>query len=117
MLNVKMAPEAEKALADHDWPGNVRELSNVLERSLSSMEGKTIEREHLPFYIRRESLSAQTTEYASIRVTRARAEKSAILRALEETANNKTRAAELLGIHRTLLYKKMKKHTIAVRPE
>ena len=117
MLNVKMAPEAEKSLADHGWPGNVRELSNVLERSLSSMEGNTIEREHLPFYIRRESLSAQTTEYASIRVTQARAEKSAILRALEETANNKTRAAELLGIHRTLLYKKMKKHAIAVRPD
>ena len=117
MLNVKMAPEAEKALADYDWPGNVRELSNVLERSLSSIEGDTIEREHLPFYVRRESVSSQTTEYASIRVTQAKAEKSAILRALEETANNKTRAAELLGIHRTLLYKKMKKHAIAVRPD
>ena len=115
MPNVKMAPDAERALADYDWPGNVRELSNVLERALSSIEGDTIEPEHLPFYVRRESLSAQATEYASIRVTQAKAEKSAILRALDETANNKTRAAELLGIHRTLLYKKMKKHAIAVR--
>jgi PAS domain S-box-containing protein len=115
MLNVKMAPDAERALADYDWPGNVRELSNVLERALSSIEGDTIEPEHLPFYVRRESLSAQATEYTSIRATQAKAEKSAILRALEETANNKTRAAELLGIHRTLLYKKMKKHAIAVR--
>ncbi len=115
MLNVKMAPDAERALADYDWPGNVRELSNVLERALSSIEGDTIEPEHLPFYVRRESLSAQATKYTSIRATQAKAEKSAILRALEETANNKTRAAELLGIHRTLLYKKMKKHAIAVR--
>ena len=117
MPNVKMAPNAQKALADYDWPGNVRELSNVLERALSSIEGDTIEPEHLPFYVRRESLSAKATKYASIRVTQAKAEKSAILRALEETANNKTRAAELLGIHRTLLYKKMRKHAIAVRPE
>ena len=115
MPNVKLAPDAERALADYEWPGNVRELSNVLERALSSIEGDTIEPEHLPFYVRRESLSAQAPEYSSIRVTQAKAEKSAILRALEETANNKTRAAELLGIHRTLLYKKMKKHAIAVR--
>ena len=117
MPGVKMAPDAENALADYEWPGNVRELSNVLERALSSIEGDTIEREHLPFYVRQESSPAQATEYASIRVTQAKAEKSAILRALEETANNKTRAAELLGIHRTLLYKKMKKHAIAVRPD
>jgi transcriptional regulator with PAS, ATPase and Fis domain len=116
MLNVKMAPDAERALADYDWPGNVRELSNVLERALSSIEDDTIEPEHLPFYVRRDSVSAQTTEYASIRVTQAKAEKSAILRALEETANNKTRAAELLGIHRTLLYKKMKKLGIELEP-
>ena len=115
MPNVGLAPETEKALANYDWPGNVRELSNVLERALSSIEGDTIEPEHLPFYVRRESLSAQAPEYTSIRVTQAKAEKTAILRALEETANNKTRAAKLLGIHRTLLYKKMKKHAIAVR--
>jgi transcriptional regulator with PAS, ATPase and Fis domain len=117
MLNIRMAPETERALASYDWPGNVRELSNVLERALSSIEGTTIEREHLPFYINRESLPAQKAAYASIRVTQAKAEKSAILRALEETANNKTQAAKLLGIHRTLLYKKMKKHGIALRPD
>ena len=117
MPNVSMALDAEKALTKYDWPGNVRELSNVLERALSSIEGHTIEHEHLPFYINRDSLPAQRTEYASIRVTQAKAEKSAILRALEETANNKTQAAELLGIHRTLLYKKMKKHGIALRAD
>jgi transcriptional regulator of acetoin/glycerol metabolism len=44
------------------------------------------------------------------------AEKTAILRALEETDYNKAQAAVLLGIHRTLLYKKMKKYGIALQP-
>jgi DNA-binding NtrC family response regulator len=47
----------------------------------------------------------------------ARAERDAIRYALKETHYNKARAAKLLGIHRTLLYKKMKKYNIALKPE
>jgi transcriptional regulator of acetoin/glycerol metabolism len=52
-----------------------------------------------------------------IKGVQARAEKEAILYALKETNYNKARAAKVLGIHRTLLYKKMKKYNIALKPE
>jgi transcriptional regulator with PAS, ATPase and Fis domain len=54
-------------------------------------------------------------EYSSLKDILARTEKKAIIRALEATGNNKVRAADLLCIHRTLLYKKMKKYGIELR--
>ena len=115
ILEIKMSQEAGKALTDYLWPGNVRELSNVLERSLSSIEGDRIEREHLPFHIKPESMPVSKIEYSSLKDTLERAEKKAIIRALEATDNNKARAANLLCIHRTHLYKKMKKYSIELR--
>ncbi|MFZ0243693.1 MAG: sigma 54-interacting transcriptional regulator [Desulfobacterales bacterium] len=111
-----LARETELLLKGYDWPGNVRELSNVLERALSALEGKTIEPDHLPFYITRAAEGSKKTEHASIREVQARVEKTAIQRALAEAGYKKTWAADMLGIHRTLLYKKMKKHGIALQP-
>ena len=99
-----------------DWPGNVRELSNVLERALSSLEGDIIEIKNLPFYLTRGRHQTIKTNQSSIREAQATAEKEAILYALEETNYNKAKASGLLGIHRTLLYKKMKKYSIALQP-
>lgn len=68
------------------------------------------------FYITRAAEGSKKTEHASIREVQARVEKTAIQRALAEAGYKKTRAADMLGIHRTLLYKKMKKHGIALQP-
>ena len=103
-------------LRKFDWPGNVRELSNVLERALSSLDGDTIEIKDLPFYLTRGRQPSIKTNQSSIREAQAAAEKEAILFALEETNYNKVKAAGLLGIHRTLLYKKMKKYSLALQP-
>ena len=104
--------QAQKALVNYEWQGNVRELSNVLERTMSVLEGDTIRLENLPFYLHRSSRLEVPANRSSLKDVQARTEKEAICFALKETNNNKARAAKILGIHRTLLYKKMKKYDI-----
>jgi PAS domain S-box-containing protein len=117
LSEIKLDKSAELALTSYDWPGNVRELSNVLERALPAIEGDTIHLCDLPFYLQRSQKNALNSNQTSIKTVQARAEKEAILYALEESNYNKARAAKLLGIHRTLLYKKMAKHQIAIKPK
>jgi PAS domain S-box-containing protein len=114
---INIGPEAEKALKRHDWPGNVRELLNVLERTLSSIETNTVRLVDLPFYLHRTQNRPPKKSQTSIREVQAMAEKEAIRYALKETNHNKVKAAKILGIHRTLLYKKMKKYNISLGPE
>jgi transcriptional regulator with PAS, ATPase and Fis domain len=108
--DIHISAEAQEALLHYDWPGNIRELSNVLERALSSLEGDTIHVLDLPFYLYRRRKGPQPSGRASLKDAQTRAEKEAIRYALSAAKNNKARAAKMLGIHRTLLYKKMKKY-------
>jgi transcriptional regulator with PAS, ATPase and Fis domain len=101
---------AEKMLRDHDWPGNARELCNVLERIVSSMDGETVLPHHLPFPVFSPKGGSAVREPLRLREAMARAEEQALRSALAMANGNKARAANLLGIHRTLLYKKMQKH-------
>ncbi|CAB5132402.1 Nitrogen regulation protein NR(I), GlnG (=NtrC) [Olavius algarvensis associated proteobacterium Delta 3] len=110
IAGIRIDPEAATFLKQHVWPGNVRELSNILERTLSTLEGDIIRLPDLPFYLQRESRHGNGKQQGTIKDVQAKAEKDAILTALKETGYNKTRAAGLLGIHRTLLYKKIKKY-------
>lgn len=107
---VRVSAEAMAALTAHFWQGNVRELSNVLERALLAMQGEEIRLADLPFVPKEATSSWNGTDLRSIRDIQAHAEKTALRAALKRTGNNKAKAAALLGIHRTLLYKKMKKH-------
>ena len=66
---------------------------------------------------RRSANSAGASAVTPIREVQAEAERAAILNALAQTGNNKAQAALLLGIHRTLLYKKMKRYDISLTPE
>ena len=116
LSEIRLDPEAEKTLEKHEWPGNVRELSNVLERILSSIESDMIRMVDLPFYLHRAKKKSHQKNQTSIKEIQAMAEKEAIRYALKETNNNKAQAAKLLGIHRTLLYKKLKKYNIALTP-
>jgi len=115
--DLQMGSAAEQALAGYDWPGNVRELSNVLERALSSAEGDRIRRHDFPFFLQDQGKPKSDYKITLLRDVQARAETKAIREALIETDNNKAQAANLLGIHRTLLYKKMKKYGIALDGE
>lgn len=117
LSEIRMDQEAEKTLRKYDWPGNVRELLNVLERTLSSIGGDIIRLGDLPFYLHRTQKNSPRHDQTSIKEVQARAEKDAIRYALQETNYNKAKAAGILGIHRTLLYKKMKKYNISLGPE
>jgi PAS domain S-box-containing protein len=107
---------AETALRRCEWPGNARELLNVLERSVHDLEGDTIRLPNLPFYVQRGRPSAARHRQTSLRETRSRTERETIWAALKETGFHKARTARALGIHRTLLYKKMKKYGLPLRP-
>jgi transcriptional regulator with PAS, ATPase and Fis domain len=119
LSEISLDKDAATALKKYTWPGNVRELLNVLERALSSIDGDSIRLCDLPFYVSRtqKNLPHKNETAIDIKGVQARAEKEAILYALKETNYNKARAAKVLGIHRTLLYKKMKKYEIALKPE
>jgi PAS domain S-box-containing protein len=114
VLGIKIDLKAEEALKNYDWPGNVRELSNVLERVSSSLTGDTIHLCDLPFYFYNSHKTLNSSGRSSLKAVQKKAEREAILYALESTNYNKARAAKLLEIHRTLLYKKMKKYDIHV---
>ncbi|MDJ0720075.1 MAG: sigma 54-interacting transcriptional regulator [Desulfobacterales bacterium] len=112
---IRLSPKAINALLAHDWPGNVRELSNVMDRALSTMRGDVIRLRDLPFPLKRTRSSAGQAPVTPIRDVQARVERDAIINALRQTGNNKARAAALLGIHRTLLYKKMSRYAIPLK--
>jgi PAS domain S-box-containing protein len=114
---VRLSPEAKEIMLGYDWPGNVRELYNVLERALATMEGGVMEAADLPYYLSRRSTSPSRLVQRPLKEVVARAEREAVRHALAITRGNKARAAELLGIHRTLLYKKMAKHGLEAAAE
>jgi len=117
-----MSAEVQEALKRHTWPGNVRELRNVLERAVILAGEGTIEMKHLSVSFKDRTLSpvsATVPEAAgtvsdlvqfTIGTTVEEAEKGLILRTLEHTKNNKTRAAEILGISLKTLHNKLKEY-------
>jgi len=111
---LRFLPRTEHVLQEYDWPGNGRELFNVLQRVSSSVEGEVIHPHDLPLYLRRGTKSASGPDRTSLKDLRSRSEEDAIRDALAATGNNKAKAADLLGIHRTLLYKKMHKYGISL---
>jgi DNA-binding NtrC family response regulator len=97
--------EALQLLQQHAWKGNIRELRNVLERATIMADGDTILPEHLPFEIQKQSTGSSNLTLASV-------EKDHIQKVLRYTNGNKTKAAALLGIGLTTLYRKMEEYKL-----
>jgi DNA-binding NtrC family response regulator len=97
----------------YPWPGNVRELRNVLERSAIASDRSVITRQHLPTDFGRATAVA-TPGLGSIRfpvgTTVDAMERELILQTLAATSQNKTRAADLLGISLKTLHNKLKEY-------
>ncbi len=110
---VKISGEALTIFENYDWPGNVRELSNVIERSMYSVDGDTIQLQHLPIFLQTVGRKPITRQPTPIKRLREEMEREALIHALR-VSGNKNKATRLLGIHRTALYKKMKKFNIPV---
>src|SRR4030095_16295253 len=96
-----------KMFATHNWPGNVRELRNVVERSLIVCDKDLIEDKHLPVLEQREVSPSSNSVAIPVGTTVAEAEKQLIYKTLEFTENNKTRAAEILGVSLKTLHNKL----------
>jgi transcriptional regulator with PAS, ATPase and Fis domain len=107
---IHIHPAAEEILLNYDWPGNIRELVNVLSRVTCLLERDAIQPYDIPFFLRPGKETAGSAVRTSLDSVINAAEKDAIVSALASAGNNKTAAAALLGIHRTHLYKKMKKY-------
>jgi two-component system response regulator HydG len=99
--------EAIEVLARYSWPGNVRELENVIERTVVLAKGERIEAADLPTSLREASGTG-----GDGRLSLHEHERLYILRTLAECNWNKKLAASLLGINRSSLYSKLKKHDI-----
>lgn len=98
----------------YPWHGNIRELENVLERAMNVADGQVIRMEDLPMRVRK-WVGEEDSHVAGSYLLQDEvegAEKKAILKALQKTAGNRQQAAELLGIHRASLYRKMDKYGI-----
>ncbi|MFI5087931.1 MAG: sigma-54-dependent transcriptional regulator [Terriglobales bacterium] len=96
------------------WPGNVRELRNTLERAIIVCEAGVVETRHLPPGFGQVTPRPPVQEANAVRLgvgtTVGEAEKLLILKTLEATNNNKTRAAEILGISLKTLHNKLKEY-------
>ena len=114
---MRIEKKAVRELVRYPWPGNARELSNVLERAMYASGSNTIYKGDLPFTLTSGRDVSGRRSKPSLKNARDEAQIKAIYQALAKTGYNKAKAAKLLGIHRTLLYKKMKKFGIALAPE
>ena len=116
-------PAATAALRDYPWPGNVRELRNVIERLMIMVPGERISAGNLGFLdpagLARPGQNAPPSERLTLHEARDNFERDLILRTLAEQQGNMSRTAEVLGVERSNLYRKMKAFGIAPsrRPE
>src|SRR5580698_10521347 len=99
---------------NYAWPGNVRELRNTIERAVIVCEAGVIETKHLPPGFGQAPLRTAANDPDAVRLgvgtTVGEAEKMLILKTLESTSNNKTKAAEILGISLKTLHNKLKEY-------
>jgi two-component system response regulator AtoC len=122
-LGIEQPTISEKAvqlLMDYEWPGNVRELQNCIYSAITIAGGPAIEPADLPRRIYSNSEHSEITSMISGRISlaetaaqaTAKAEREAINKALSETGGNREKAAELLGIGRKTLYRKLRHYGI-----
>jgi DNA-binding NtrC family response regulator len=104
----EVAPEVVDVLMGYDFPGNIRELENIIERGVALTNSDTIELSHLPEDLR--GMTMQTFRKKSGKYsTLEELEQSYIEWVLKETGDNKKEAANILGIDRVSLWRKIKK--------
>ncbi len=108
----RLAADAAARLIGHAWPGNVRELKNAMERAAVLVRGDTVSAADLDFIseagLAEGTLRSRHDEDLPSAV--AHLEETLIRRALARTSGNRAEAARLLGIHRQLLYAKIKRY-------
>jgi len=113
----EITADAIEVLMRYSWPGNVRELRNVMERIvIMNPAAVRVERKHLPPLIQRDGgRRAAGVEFSTLHQARAAYERDYILKKLDENYGNVSRTAEVLGLERSHLYRKMRSLGIAAK--
>ena len=106
----RISTAALDVLRAHHWPGNVRELRNVIERAVIICSGESVERHHIAPYPldQRQTVRSEDTITLPVGTPIDEVERQMIIRTLQKTDNNKTRAAELLQISLKTLHNKLR---------
>lgn len=104
---------AAKVLVEYDWPGNVRELKNIIERIMALNQAEEILLDHLPLEIKSKKIESQISVLKEVVekkefISLAELENKYIKEVLRFTGGNKSKAAKILGIHLTSLFRKLK---------
>lgn len=117
----------EEIFLNYSWPGNIRELKNVIESAMTFSDNRILQVEDLPKHIQKNrqdifKLSLQKTEDINpiftedknviLEDARQLTERQMIVKALQQTQGNKTKAAKVLGISRSVLYEKLYKYQL-----
>ncbi len=102
-----ISPDMMRALTNYYFPGNVRELENLIERAVTLGNGQQLDLDDLPQEVREVALGAE--QERERQPTLEERECEYIKQVLEQTGGNKTRAAQILGIDRVSLWRKIKK--------
>jgi DNA-binding NtrC family response regulator len=117
-----VSADALRTLESLPWPGNIRQLENAVQQAVLTSSGPELKAHHLPpLSPGPEDLPVvafpPTNGYGgTLKQTRETTERANILRALEKAGQSRTRAAQLLGVSRVTLYKKMKKYGLFAPP-
>ncbi|HEY3425792.1 MAG TPA: sigma 54-interacting transcriptional regulator [Negativicutes bacterium] len=115
---INISPEVERFLHGYEWPGNVRELQNCIESALNMVpvDEQILQLYHLPAHFHQAPIDiASNQEHGSameLAVILCKAEKNAIVAALQKEQNNRSRTAQRLGISLTTLWRKMREHAL-----
>ena len=106
----QLSENALDILAEYHWPGNVREVKNLIERLVIMVQGKKINRQHLPsnFFNAQRKTYTPIAGFTNLREVRQATERDYILKILDESQGKVSRAAKSLGLDRSHLYRKMK---------
>jgi two-component system nitrogen regulation response regulator NtrX len=105
----ELTPEAYRVLDEYTWPGNVRELKNLMERIVIMNPQARVEARQIPLNATKRNVMERPQErFGSLQEVREAAERDYIFKKLDETGGNVTKTAELLGLERSHLYRKMK---------
>jgi two-component system nitrogen regulation response regulator NtrX len=113
----EISDDAIESLMRYSWPGNVRELRNVIERIvIMNPTTSRFDRKHLPPLVYRDgNRRAAGSDSSTLSQARSAYERDYILKKLDDNHGNVSRTAEVLGLERSHLYRKMKALGIAAK--
>lgn len=106
--SVKIGREAMHVLVNYEWPGNVRELENVVERTVALCEGESIEPTDLPEKLTQVKVAIRDLD--DYQMTLDALEEQHIKKVLQKAAGDKVKAAQILGINLSTLYRKLARY-------